>query len=165
MHGSTRTDPRWCLLDDWALVTLQGRAEFVAARQVHAASAPWTRLAVSDHDAPDCNPQARACVALRDLLVRIGLGGEADVKPSSVTAWAGVDAFERTGRIEQAARCLGPRSLDRRTAPAIPSSTSWPSFFLRPVMSAARAATHPWSTSCSPLSCRSPAPTAPPSGR
>ncbi|MEL5959470.1 hypothetical protein AADR41_32755 [Streptomyces sp. CLV115] len=113
MHGSTKTDPRWCLLDDWALVTLQGRAEFVTARQVHAPSAPWARLAVSDHDAPDCNLQARACVALRDLLVRIGLGGEADVKPSSVTAWAGVEVFERTGRIEQAARRLGLRSLDR----------------------------------------------------
>ncbi|MFF9401692.1 hypothetical protein, partial [Streptomyces sp. NPDC014744] len=50
---------------------------------------------------------------LRDLLVRIGLGGESDVKPASVTAWAGVEVFERTGRIEQAARRLGLRSLDR----------------------------------------------------
>ncbi|WP_274915193.1 hypothetical protein [Streptomyces sp. WZ-12] len=113
MHGSTKTDPRWCPLDAWTLATLSGRAQFVAARQLRTESVPRARLAVSDHHAPDCNLQARACVALRDLLIRIGLAREPDVKPSSITAWAGVEIFEQTGSVEEVARRLGLRSLDR----------------------------------------------------
>ncbi|MER6421931.1 hypothetical protein [Streptomyces sp. NPDC001137] len=116
MHGSTKTDPRWCPLDDWSLNVLVNRAEFVAARQLRPDSAPRARLAVSDRHASDAALQARVCVALRDLLIRIGLSSEDDVKPASVTAWAGLEAFERTGRIEDAARRLGLRSLDRAAA-------------------------------------------------
>jgi site-specific recombinase XerD len=32
MHGSTRTDPRWCPLEPWALRVLISRAEFLARR-------------------------------------------------------------------------------------------------------------------------------------
>ncbi|MFD4698288.1 hypothetical protein [Streptomyces niveus] len=113
MHGSTKTDPRWCPLDTWSLNVLVRRAKFVSARQLRQESAPSARLAVSDRHASDAALQARACVALRDLLTRTGLASEPDVKPSSVTAWAGLEAFERTGRIEDAARRLGLRSLDR----------------------------------------------------
>jgi site-specific recombinase XerD len=116
MHGSTKTDPRWCPLDDWGLNVLTSRAAFVTARRLRPESAPHTRLAVSDRHASDASLQARACVALADLLKRIGLGGEEDVKPASVTAWAAVAEFERTGRIEDAARLLGLRSLDRTAA-------------------------------------------------
>ncbi|MDX2546157.1 hypothetical protein ACOT81_27405 [Streptomyces sp. WI04-05B] len=112
MHGATKTDARWCPLDDWGLNVLAHRAEFVSARQLRRESAPNARLAVSDRHASDAYLQSRACVALGDLLKRIGLGGEEDVKPSSVTAWAAVEEFERTGRIEDAARRLGLRSLD-----------------------------------------------------
>ncbi|TMU92882.1 integrase [Streptomyces sp. DASNCL29] len=116
MHGSTKTDPRWCPLDNWGFDILVNRARFVSARQLRPDSAPRARLAVSDRHASDAALQARVCVALRDLLTRIGLADEADVKPSSVTAWAGVETFERTGRIEEAARLLGLRSLDRAAA-------------------------------------------------
>ncbi|MFJ5233195.1 hypothetical protein ACIQBJ_25290 [Kitasatospora sp. NPDC088391] len=116
MHGSTKTDPRWCPLDDWALQVLTTRAQFVAARQLRPATAPGARLAVSDRHADDAALQARACVALADLLRRIGLGGEADVKPSSISARAAVEAFEATRHIEDAARRLGLRSLDRAAA-------------------------------------------------
>ncbi|MEU5425864.1 hypothetical protein AB0H73_09675 [Streptomyces olivoreticuli] len=116
MHGSTKTDPRWCPLDDWGLATLLARARFVSARQLRAASVPSARLAVSDRHASDAALQARACVALADLLKRTGLAGKKDVKPASITAWAGLEAFEATGRIEDAARRLGLRSLDRAAA-------------------------------------------------
>ena len=116
IHGSGKTDPRWCPLDDWGLHVLLSRAEFVAARQLREESVPQARLAVSDGHASDANLQARACVALGDLLKRIGLDGDPDVKPSSVTAWAGVQEFQRTGSIEEAARLLGLRSLDRAAA-------------------------------------------------
>ncbi|CAM5462523.1 Core-binding (CB) domain-containing protein OS=Streptomyces aurantiogriseus OX=66870 GN=GCM10010251_21790 PE=4 SV=1 [Streptomyces aurantiogriseus] len=116
MHGSTKVDARWCPLDDWGLNVLTSRAEFVSARQLRKESAPNARLAVSDRHGSDAYLQARACVALGDLLRRIGLGDEEDVKPSSITAWAAVAEFERTGRIEDAARRLGLRSLDRAAA-------------------------------------------------
>ncbi|MEU1902970.1 integrase [Streptomyces hygroscopicus] len=116
MHGSTKTDPRWCPLDNWGLDILVNRARFVSARQLRPESAPRAHLAVSDRHASDAALQARVCVAVRDLLTRIGLADETGVKPSSVTAWAGVEAFERTGRIEEAARRLGLRSLDRAAA-------------------------------------------------
>lgn len=116
MHGSTKVDARWCPLDDWSLNVLTSRAKFVSARQLRKESAPNARLAVSDRHGSDAYLQARACVALGDLLRRIGLGDEEDVKPSSITAWAAVAEFERTGRIEDAARRLGLRSLDRAAA-------------------------------------------------
>ncbi|WP_328494666.1 hypothetical protein OHS59_19405 [Streptomyces sp. NBC_00414] len=116
MHGSTKVDARWCPLDDWGLNVLASRARFVSARQLRKESAPNARLAVSDRHGSDAYLQARACVALGDLLKRIGLSDEEDVKPSSVTAWAAVAEFERTGRIEDAARRLGLRSLDRAAA-------------------------------------------------
>ncbi|MGW0566012.1 hypothetical protein [Streptomyces tauricus] len=116
MHGSTKVDTRWCPLDDWGLNVLASRARFVSARQLRKESAPNARLAVSDRHGSDAYLQARACVALGDLLKRIGLSDEEDVKPSSVTAWAAVAEFERTGQIEDAARRLGLRSLDRAAA-------------------------------------------------
>ncbi|MBZ6111163.1 MULTISPECIES: integrase [Streptomyces] len=116
MHGSTKTDPRWCPLDTWCLNVLTNRAAFVTARQLRPESVPHARLAVSDKHASDAALQARVCVALRDLLTRIGLHDEPDVKPSSITAWAGLNAFERTGRIEDTAGLLGLRSLDRAAA-------------------------------------------------
>lgn len=50
--------------------------------------------------------------AISQVLQRAGLGAEADVRPSSVVAWAGVKVLERTGRIECVAEALGLRSLD-----------------------------------------------------
>ncbi|MEV7678076.1 hypothetical protein AB0O64_05875 [Streptomyces sp. NPDC088341] len=116
MHGATKTDARWCPLDDWGLNILAHRARFVSARQLHPERVPEARLAVSDKPASDATLQSRVCVALRDLVKSIGLDGEEDVKPSSVTAWAGVEVFERTGRIQDVARRLGLRSLDRAAA-------------------------------------------------
>ncbi|MGK5640535.1 hypothetical protein ACSNOK_19805 [Streptomyces sp. URMC 126] len=113
MHGSSKVDARWCPLDDWSWNILKHRAQFVAARQLRPHLVPAARLAVSDRRAGDAQLQARACVALRDLLTRIGLGRDESVKPASITAWAGVEAFTVTERIEDAARRLGLRSLDR----------------------------------------------------
>jgi integrase/recombinase XerC len=50
--------------------------------------------------------------AISQVLQRAGLGGELDVRPSSVVAWAGVKVLERTGRIELVADALGLTSLD-----------------------------------------------------
>ncbi|TKA01946.1 hypothetical protein [Actinacidiphila oryziradicis] len=113
IHGSTRTDARWCPLDLWALRILSARAAFVAKQQRNPEDVPEARLAVSSAPAPDEQLQARACVALSDLIRRIGLGADPQVKPSSLTAHAAVQIFDDTGRIEDVARRLGLRSLDR----------------------------------------------------
>jgi len=113
MHGSTRTDPRWCPLDPWARRVLQARAAFVTRQQRSPQAAPDARLAVSSAPAPDEQLQARACVALADLIRRIGLGADPRVKPASLTAYAAVRIFDSTGKIENVARGLGLRSLDR----------------------------------------------------
>jgi len=113
IHGSTRTDPRWCPLDPWALRVLQARAAFVSRQQCIPETAPDARLAVSSAPAPDEQLQARACVALADLIRRIGLGADPRVKPASLTAYAAVRIFDETGKIEAVACGLGLRSLDR----------------------------------------------------
>ncbi|WP_053914060.1 hypothetical protein VM636_17550 [Streptomyces sp. SCSIO 75703] len=113
IHGSTRTDARWCPLDPWALRVLLARAAFVARQQGSLEAVPEARLAVSSIPAPDEQLQARACVALSDLIRRIGLGTDPRVKPASLTAYAAVRIFSGTGKIEDVARGLGLRSLDR----------------------------------------------------
>ncbi|MEU9034631.1 hypothetical protein AB0D45_06910 [Streptomyces sp. NPDC048352] len=113
MHGSGKYDPRWCRLDGWGRHVLAERARHVSAEHPDPKSA---RLAVSSRPSSDAALQARACVALKDLLRRIGLDGEPDVKPASITATAAAAAFQATGRIEEAARSIGLRSLDRAAA-------------------------------------------------
>ncbi|MGW3459003.1 tyrosine-type recombinase/integrase [Streptomyces olivaceoviridis] len=113
MHGSTRTDPRWCPLDPWALRVLKARSAFVTRQQLRTEGAPDARLAVSSAPAPDEQLQARACVALADLIRRIGLNADPHVKPASLTAYAAVRLYDETRNIEDVARRLGLRSLDR----------------------------------------------------
>jgi hypothetical protein len=57
--------------------------------------------------------QASSCIAIADTLVRAGLGGEPDLRPVSVAAWAARSLLDRTGRIDAVALLLGVRSLDR----------------------------------------------------
>lgn len=60
--------------------------------------------------------QASISGAVGAILQRAGLHQESDVRPRSVTAWAGQRVFDETGRIEDVARRLGLRSLDRAAA-------------------------------------------------
>ncbi|MFJ4964305.1 hypothetical protein ACIP6P_17940 [Streptomyces sp. NPDC088729] len=115
MHGAAKYDSRWCPLDAWGRHVLRERAARVTAQDAEATTA---RLAVSAVPGSDASLQARSCVALGDLLRRIGLGTDPHVKPASVTARAAVEAFQSKGRIEAAARRLGLRSLDRAAAVA-----------------------------------------------
>ncbi|MFD4336893.1 hypothetical protein ACFWPP_06765 [Streptomyces anulatus] len=113
MHGAPKYEPRWCRLDAWGRHVLAERAAHVTAQHPDTTTA---RLAVSSRPASDAALQARSCVALGDLLRRIGLSTDPHVNPASATARAAVEAFETTGHIEEAARRLGLRSLDRAAA-------------------------------------------------
>ena len=61
----------------------------------------------------DHSGQASSCIAIAETLMRAGIGREPDVRPGSVLAWAGRRIFDATGPIEEVARRLGIRSLDR----------------------------------------------------
>ncbi len=64
-------------------------------------------------DGSAASRQASACMVIGEVLTRAGLAGEPDVRPLSVAAWAGRTIFDETGRIDEVARRLGMRSLDR----------------------------------------------------
>jgi hypothetical protein len=60
--------------------------------------------------------RAAWCGAIYEVLVLGGLAGEPAIHPSSLAAWAARKVFLRTGRIDDVARALGVRSLDRAAA-------------------------------------------------
>ena len=112
VHGSSKTRPRWCALDPWAMGSLTLR--IAALRRSHHGREldPQTLLA-STCQGSEAAQQARVCVAIRDVMIKAGLGQEADLRPTSVTAYAGRLAFNERSRIEDAANVLGMNSLDR----------------------------------------------------
>lgn len=116
MHGSTKTQPRWCPLDAWGIQVLAARTHHVQATTAPGQDIRSLRLAVSSRNGTDEQIQARVCVALRDLINRIGLGADPAVRPASITAYAGWETFTRTRRIEAAAMHLGMASLDSTAA-------------------------------------------------
>jgi integrase/recombinase XerC len=107
LHGSRRTVERWSALNDWSAFQLERRVAALGHR-----NAPL----VYGADGSAESAQASSCIAIADTLARGGLGGEPDVRPVSVAAWAGRTLLEETGRIDEVARLLGVRSLDRAAA-------------------------------------------------
>ena len=103
--GSTKTDPRWGQLTDWGVETLARRIAFLD-------SSPDAAVIYEGAGSGESR-QASACAAISETLRRAGLAGEPDVRPVSITAWAGQRIFAKTGQIEVVARGLGMRSLDR----------------------------------------------------
>jgi integrase len=106
IHGGGRTPPRWGRLSSWAAQQLGRRIEFVGS------DAPLVYAGVRGGE----SAQASSSSAIADALRRAGLETEPDVRPLSVTAWAGVTILRETGRIDEVARRLGMRSLDRAAA-------------------------------------------------
>jgi integrase len=102
LSGTSRVQARWAPLTDWGVVALERRLasigvhEFVAYRGA----------------APRSAGRVSAASAVIAVLRRAGLQAEADIRPTSVAAWAGRVAFDRTGDIGATARMLGMRSLD-----------------------------------------------------
>ena len=109
LHGASRVQPRWAPLSKWAqnqlkrrLVTNQGDLE--------------QPLVYDGARGSDYHRQAASCAAISDVLHRAGIASEPDVRPVSVAAWAGHQVLRKTGRIDEVARRLGMRSLDRTAA-------------------------------------------------
>lgn len=104
--GSARTEPRWGELSVWGCTQLRRRLD---------TSGGASLVIYSGHGSAESR-QASSCQAIHETLLRAGLSREADVRPVSVAAWAGRRAFDQTQQIDQAARMLGVRSLDRAAA-------------------------------------------------
>lgn len=110
IHGASRTTPRLGRLTPWGKLQLSRR---LAA--LEGAFDP-DRLLVSFGKGSPESAQASSCIAVSETLRRAGLAGEPDVGPGSVAAWAGAKAFAEGAPIDEVARRLGVRSLDRAAA-------------------------------------------------
>lgn len=105
IHGGRRPAERWGRLDEWGV-------EQIGRRLAAVGKCPEAPVLYAGGDRGGAG-QVAACSALQEVLVRAGLGGEPDVRASSVAAWAGRRILNETGRIDVVARRLGVRSLDR----------------------------------------------------
>ena len=102
LRGGARTEPRTALLTEWGVTALRRRSSEVGRAPI-AYGGSGRGIA----------GQVSTCRAISSVLLRAGLAGEPDVRPASAAAWAGRRTFDVTGRIEDAARVMGVRSLDR----------------------------------------------------
>jgi hypothetical protein len=107
IHGSSKAEPRWGSLSDWGAIQL--------ARRVGSLDNVLTDdpAVAYEGSGSEQSGQVSSCIAIAETLRRAGIGKEPDVRPGSVVAWGGRRVFEETGSIEEVARQLGMRSLDR----------------------------------------------------
>jgi site-specific recombinase XerC len=107
IHGSSKAEARWGSLSEWGATQL--------ARRVGSLKNGLTDdpAIAYDGSGSEESRQVSSCIAVAETLTRAGIGREPDVRPGSVVAWAGRKVFDETGSIEEVARRLGIRSLDR----------------------------------------------------
>jgi integrase len=110
IHGASRTDRRMGKLTSWGVGQVTRR---LAA--LEGSSDPDPPLIYSGKGSFE-SAQASSCIAVSETLRRAGLAREQDIGPGSVAAWAGAKAFAEGGLIDEVARMLGVRSLDRAAA-------------------------------------------------
>jgi integrase/recombinase XerC len=110
MPGMTRVLPRVVTLTDWgATVIARARSTDVEPSELV--------VTTSSTKPPGSQPAIAAMTnRLRQLLRSAELHATTGIGPRSIRLWAGVCAYRRTGRIEDAAAVLGMRALDRTAA-------------------------------------------------
>ena len=108
LPGSTFLIPRTVVLPGESLMPLADRIAYL--RGIGADGK--TPLAGSGAGSP-AQQQARVCTLITAVINLAGLGDDPAIRPTSLTAYAGLAAFQRSGRVEDAARVLGVKSLDR----------------------------------------------------
>lgn len=106
--GATRIAARDLPLSAWAQRVLAERAQLLAVR----GKVTGIASLVSTGYGSAAQEQARVCTTIRDVIKRAGLGGEQDIRPSSLTAHAAAAAFDESQQIDAAAKVLGYQSLD-----------------------------------------------------
>ena len=103
--GSRSSTARWASLDAWGCSQLD--------RRLRVLGGDARRPVVYTGSGSAKSRQAASCISISVTLVRAGLGDDPQVRPISVTAWAGKRLYDRTGRIDEVRAFLGMRSLDR----------------------------------------------------
>jgi site-specific recombinase XerD len=103
LSGGPRTDPRWSPLTEWGAAQLSRRLRALRGRP--------EALVAFDCPVEEVAGRISAGVAISAIMTRAGLANE-EVKPRSLAAWAARRVWLETGRIDEAARRLGLRSLD-----------------------------------------------------
>lgn len=104
LHGSVKYAERVVQLDDYAAMVLK-------ARIYHLGRDPRQPLCDTGTGS-DSARQARVGMTVGAVLRAAGLSVDSAITPTSLTAYAGAQAFARTGHIEDAASVTGSRSLD-----------------------------------------------------
>lgn len=112
-HGSSKHRPRILPLDAWSARVLAERIAHLTDPLPPGARPPVLCTGAGGSNA---HKQARVCVTVRDILTHAGLAGDTGVRPASLTTYAACREFERTTRIEDAARLIGSPSLDTTAA-------------------------------------------------
>ena len=107
IHGSSKAEARWGSLSEWGAIQLGRRVGSLDKVLTDDPAVAYEGRGSEE------SGQVSSCIALAETLTRAGIGKEPDVRPGSVVAWAGRKVFEETGSIEEVARRLGMRSLDR----------------------------------------------------
>ena len=107
--GGSKTEARWGELSPWGLARVDHRLRSLRRPR------PDERL-VCPQTREGAVATSSASVAIASTLRRAGLHCEPDVRPASVAAWVGAKALSEGTRIDEVARMLGVRSLDRAAA-------------------------------------------------
>jgi len=105
LHGGRRTAPRWGLLTEWGLPHVERRLATLPAQQ------PDAQLVYQGSNNLD-GGRTSSSLAILDVLRRAGIAGDPGVRPASISAWAGRQILEETGRIDVVAQQLGLTRLD-----------------------------------------------------
>jgi integrase/recombinase XerC len=105
LSGGPRTDARMAPLTNWGAKQLGRRLRSLGCDDP-------SRLVAFERQVDEHTGRSRAGQVLQAVMGKAGLGAEPDLKPRSVTAWVGSRVLRDTGRIDEAARRLGLRSLD-----------------------------------------------------
>jgi integrase/recombinase XerC len=108
-HGSSKHRCRRLPLDTWAVQVIGERMRFLNS-SLPRRDGPV--VLCTSAEGSDAHKQARVCVTVREILTRAGLSEDPTIRPSSLTAYAARQAFDRTGLVEAAAIVLGAHSLD-----------------------------------------------------
>lgn len=106
IDGSPRTQPRYGFLTTWGLQQLKRRLARLDELGENEA-------VIYEGNRGGASGQASACAAIAWTLRRAGLKTDPAVRPASVAAWAGRHLFDDGAALEEVARRLGMRSLDR----------------------------------------------------
>lgn len=114
VDGREKFDSRVLPLDPWSVRVIRERTEFLT--DLVSGLNPAAVVLCTGSTASDAHRQASVGMTVKHVLRRSGIDADPAVKPRSLTAYAARQVFDATGRIEDAARRIGSRSLDATAA-------------------------------------------------